>query len=73
MKRDRKNCQALDHEGWRVFRFWECEIEKDPIRIATSVAEVLQGFVRKSAKNIIPSRPELLKAAEWRAAYNTKA
>lgn len=72
VKRDKKNCQALRHEGWRVFRFWECEIEKDPIRIATRIAKVLRGVVRRSAENALPSRTELLRVAESRAGYNTK-
>ena len=43
VKRDRKNIQALRDEGWRIFRFWECEIEKNPIRIATRIAKDLRG------------------------------
>jgi DNA mismatch endonuclease, patch repair protein len=71
VKRDKRNCQALRREGWRVFRFWGCEIEKDPVRIATRIAEKLRGVAWKSAENVLPSRTELLRAAESRAGYNT--
>jgi len=72
VKRDRKNHQNLRKEGWRVFRFWECEIEKDPIRVATRITKELRGFARGSAEYALPSRIELLRAAESRAGYNKK-
>lgn len=72
VKRDRKNIQALRDEGWRVFRFWECEIEKNPIRIATRIEKELRGNAHQSARYATPTRAELLRAAESRAGYNKK-
>lgn len=72
IKRDRKNFLALRKEGWNVFRFWECEIEKDPIRIAMQIAKELRGVTEERAGYILPTRTVLLRAAESRAGYNKK-
>jgi DNA mismatch endonuclease (patch repair protein) len=48
VKRDRKNLETLRKGGWKVFRFWECEIEKDPIRISKQIHKKLQGISRGS-------------------------
>ena len=72
IKRDRKNIKALRHEGWRVFRFWECEIEKDPICIASRIAKELRGDEHPPARYALPARAELLRTAESRAGYNKK-
>lgn len=72
VKRDKKNRRALRREGWRVFRFWECQIEKDPIRIAMRIAKELRGITQEAAEYALPPRTELLKAAESRAGYNKK-
>lgn len=72
VKRDKKNRRALCREGWRVFRFWECQIEKDPIRIAMRIAKELRGVTQESAEYALPSRTELLRSAESRAGYNKK-
>lgn len=72
VKRDRKNYRALRKQGWKVIRFWECDIEKDPIRIAMRIAKDLRGVVQGSAEHALPPRTELLRAAESRAGYNKK-
>jgi DNA mismatch endonuclease (patch repair protein) len=72
VKRDKKNCGALREEGWKVFRFWECEIEKEPIRIATQLLKELRGVAQDSAEYTLPTRTVLLRAAESRAGYNKK-
>lgn len=72
MKRDRKNQRALRKKGWRVFRFWECQIEKDPILIAMRMAKKLRGTTQASVACTIPSRNELVKAAESRVNYTKK-
>lgn len=72
VKRDMKNRRALRREGWRVFRFWECQIEKDPIRIAMRVAKHLRGIAQESTEYALPPRAELLKAAESRAGCNKR-
>jgi DNA mismatch endonuclease (patch repair protein) len=42
MKRDKKNCRALRCQGWRVLKYWECEIEKNPSRIVTQISKKLR-------------------------------
>jgi DNA mismatch endonuclease, patch repair protein len=72
VKRDMKNRRALRKEGWKVFRFWECEIEKAPIRIAMQIAKELRGVAHESAEYALPPRAVLLRAAESRAGYSKK-
>jgi len=72
MKRDTKNFMALRKEGWNVFRFWECEIEKEPIRIAMQISKELRGVTGEPAEYILPTRTALLRAAQSRAGYNKK-
>lgn len=40
-RRDRLNAKRLQRLGWRVLVFWECEIEKDPKRLAGMVRALL--------------------------------
>jgi DNA mismatch endonuclease (patch repair protein) len=70
--RDRRNSLALIESGWQVLRFWECELEKDPVQIAIRIAETLRGAPPKSSDYTLPSRTELLRAAEARAGYTTR-
>ena len=70
VNRDRKNRRALRKEGWQVLRFWECQIEKHPIRIARRIAQKLRGTAENSVKYTMPPRSELLRAAESRAGYS---
>ena len=70
--RDKRNRQTLRKQGWRVFRFWECQIEKDPIRIAMWIAKQLRCTKQASANYAFPSRSALLRAAEARVGYTTK-
>lgn len=39
VKRDEKNRQLLHEEGWRVLVVWECEVERDALRIALQIAQ----------------------------------
>jgi len=68
--RDRRNRRLLHQQGWRVMTFWECDIEKNPARIAMHIARGLRGSAAQSAVHGIPSRGQLLKAAQARAGYN---
>jgi DNA mismatch endonuclease, patch repair protein len=70
--RDMENRWALLKDGWKVYRFWECEIEKEAIRIATQIAKELRGFAQDSAQYEIPIRTILLRAGESRAGYSKK-
>jgi DNA mismatch endonuclease, patch repair protein len=41
-KRDAKNAQRLRRKGWRVLRFWECEIEKRPDAVSRRISKALK-------------------------------
>jgi len=69
-KRDRKHRHLLRQKDWRVLRFWECEVEKKPTRIAMRISHVLRGGAAESTGYVLPSRSELLKAAEARVGYS---
>ncbi len=72
VKRDKRNHIALRRQGWRVFRLWECQIEKDPIRIAKQLAKKLREPIRESVLRDLPTRSELLMNAHIRAGFNSK-
>ncbi|MFC1943534.1 very short patch repair endonuclease [Chloroflexota bacterium] len=72
VKRDRKNRRALRKDGWRVLRFWECEIERGPTHIASLIARELREVTQDSTRYTLPIRIELIKAAKFRAGYNKK-
>ena len=40
--RDRRKIAALKKRGWKVFVFWECQIKKDSIRLASKA----RGYVK---------------------------
>lgn len=69
VSRDRQNRSALIELGWRFLRVWECELEKDPIEIAIRISETLRGSSTIISECALPSRKELLRAAEARAVY----
>ena len=72
VERDRRNQCALQKEGWRVLRFWECQLEKDPVGIALHLAKELRGTSLETEDYALPTRSELLKAAEIRADYKRR-
>jgi DNA mismatch endonuclease (patch repair protein) len=39
--RDLKNNLHLRAAGWKVLRFWECEIEKDLVRVVGMIGQAL--------------------------------
>lgn len=41
MERDRKNTRRLEQAGWRVLRFWESDIIKNPEAYADQVVAAL--------------------------------
>lgn len=43
--RDRRNDEALSAEGWRVLRFWETDIVRDPDAAARAVQAAVLGQV----------------------------
>ena len=40
-RRDRRNFRRLRHQGWRVLRVWEHEIEEDLDRVVNRIAEAV--------------------------------
>ena len=41
--RDARNNQAVESLGWKVLRFWECEVEKELDRVVDRIRSCLQG------------------------------
>ena len=39
MQRDKRNNLLLENQGWKVVRFWESDIKKDPNLIAQQILE----------------------------------
>jgi DNA mismatch endonuclease (patch repair protein) len=42
-KRDAKHVRDLRHQGWKVLRIWECEVEKKPDKVIKKLLE-LKGY-----------------------------
>lgn len=72
VERDTKNKQLLQAQGWRVYRLWECEIEKDPSRVVSQIVREFDGDVSDSALYTLPPKHDLLKSAEICAAYHRR-
>jgi len=66
--RDRTNGRRLRRPGWRVYVVWECCIQHDPVGVAIRIAKVVRG-AETYAKYRLPSRREILNAAEKRVRY----
>jgi len=41
--RDARNNQRLESHGWRVLRFWECEVEKELDRVVGRIRRCLRN------------------------------
>jgi DNA mismatch endonuclease, patch repair protein len=46
-ERDRRNDLALVNAGWRVLRFWECSVERDPNVAADTVADAIRAAAQR--------------------------
>lgn len=57
VKRDEKNRQLLHEQGWRVLVFWECEVERDPWRIALQIAQQIGCSIGSDIQDL-PFKPE---------------
>jgi DNA mismatch endonuclease (patch repair protein) len=44
VKRDRRQDLQLSKCGWTVLRFWEHEVEKDEMLVATGISKVISKF-----------------------------
>jgi len=73
--RDKANLRAVRRRGWRAMVVWECQVLKDPMKVARR----LDTFLRRTADERprpfvydLPTRSQMLKAAEKKADYNVK-
>ena len=41
--RDRRDDRRLEMEGWRVLRYWECEVRQEATRIVAEVRQRMMG------------------------------
>jgi len=63
VQRDRRQTLALESEGWRVLRFWECEVIGSVDRCVASVRHAFDGERSDSRNAWRVSRIEWLDAA----------
>jgi len=68
-RRDRRNAAALRRQGWQVVTVWECQVLKDPAKVATRLERILRGSRTVHREYQIPSKRELLTAAERKKKY----
>lgn len=50
-RRDARNNALLKKTGWRVLRFWETDIKRDPVAVAKLVKQVLASRNRRRMKS----------------------
>lgn len=41
-ERDKRKWNQLEKAGWKVFEFWECQLERNPIKYALRVKNYIQ-------------------------------
>ncbi len=85
VERDRLNICELRRLGWKTITVWECQVLRDPAKLAEKLSKKLGALpsssrppsVRRPASSIrhrslydLPDRREFLKIAEKRADYN---
>ena len=77
--RDKENLRELRKLGWHPIVLWECQVMKDPAKLAERVFDRITGLTgykiasSKKHKTIafeLPDKSQLLKIAEKRADYN---
>ena len=69
--RDRRHQRTLKKQGWRCIVVWECQIVRQPERVAQRLDKWLganSGNIRYAA---LPDKRTLYRIAEARADYNT--
>lgn len=42
-ERDARATRQAEEEGWRVLRFWECQVKEDPLHVARLVLSYVHG------------------------------
>ena len=77
--RDKENLRELRKLGWHPIVLWECQVMKNPAKLAERVFDRITGLTgykiasSKKHKTIafeLPDKSQLLKIAEKRADYN---
>ena len=48
IERDAEQTAALENAGWRVLRFWETDVLRDPLAAATAVETVVRGHAHEA-------------------------
>ena len=64
--RDKQNIEDVKKMGWRPYIVWECELMKNPHKVAEKVSLFLSG--EKSAY-ALPEKKQMLRIAEKRRKY----
>ena len=76
VKRDARVRRALRKLGWKVLAVWECQVMKQPMKIAEKLDKLLRPAAKAKHKSSVtydlPTKAVLLKAAEKRAEYNVR-
>lgn len=62
VERDRRNNQALNEAGWRVFEIWECETRDEEKLLA--VTNRIIDYVRGARRNCTASESGLARTAD---------
>ena len=71
VERDKRDRRELRRAGWQVIVLWECDIRRDPIG---SVMAAVKKFDSAAAAREypLPSRRDVVRAAETRVRYGLK-
>ena len=60
VERDRRQTAALEAAGWRVLRFWECEVREDPTRVAEDIRLAMIPVAAERSHRWVVERVEVL-------------
>ncbi len=69
VERDRENLRELRKLGWRTIVVWECQVMKDPAKLAERVSKLLPSCKIKNSYQFA-DKSTLMKVAEKRADYS---
>jgi len=48
-ERDRKNTDLLKRQGWMVLRFWETDIQRDPVSTALAIRQAVRARINSTS------------------------
>lgn len=69
VQRDRSNRRELRAQGWKVIVAWECDVRRDPAKAGRTIAGKIDGPAGRDADYPLPTKKQVLKAAEQRMRY----